>query len=64
MKKTFSESVGFKFRRVIISYFSFYDGRVHRKIFKDSTRFEALAAFYVMSEFHCWTLLDYYCIRY
>lgn len=64
MRKNSLECVGLKFRRVVISYFSFYDGRVHRKIFKDYTRFEALAAFYVMAEYHCWTLLDYYCVRY
>ena len=64
MVKTSLKCVAFKYRRVIIYYFSLYDRCVHRKIFKDYTLFEALAAYYVMAEFHCWTYVDYYCIKY
>lgn len=64
MRKSSSKRVVLKYRRVIIYFFSFYDGRVHRKIFKDCTLSEALAVFYAMAEFHCWTCVDYYCIKY
>lgn len=64
MRKSSSKRVALKYRRVIIHFFSLYDGRVHRKIFKDCTLFEALAVFYVMAELHCWTCVDYYCIKY
>jgi hypothetical protein len=64
MRKTSLKCAALKYRRVIIYYFSLYDGRVHRKIFKDYTLFEALAAFYILADFHCWTCVDYYCIKY
>lgn len=64
MVKTSLKCVALKYRRVIIYYFSLYDGRVHHKIFKDCTLSEALAAYYVMAEFHCWTCVDYCCIKY
>ena len=64
MRKSSSKRVALKYRRVIIRFFSLYDGRVHRKIFKDCALYEALVAFYVVAEFHCWTLIDFYCIKY
>lgn len=64
MRKTSSKRVSLKYRRVIIYFVSLYDGRVHRKIFKDCTLFEALAVFYAMVDLHCWTCVDYYCIKY
>ena len=64
MRKSSSKRVALKYRRVIIRFFSLYDGRVHRKIFKDCTLFEALAVFYAMAELRCWTCVDYYCIKY
>lgn len=64
MRKSSSRHVALKYRRVIIYYCSHYDGRVHRKIFKDYSLIEALFAFYVLAEFHCWTFVDYYCIKY
>lgn len=64
MKKSSSKCVSLKYRTVIISFFSLYDGRVHRKIFKDCTVSEAFAVFYAMADRHCWTCTDYYCIKY
>lgn len=64
MRKFSSKRDVLKYRKVIIYYSSSYDGRVHRKIFKDCTLFEALAFFYVMVVFHCWTFVDCYCIKY
>lgn len=64
MRKSFSNCVTLKYRRVIIYFFSLYDGRVHHKIFKDYTLFEAFAAFYVMAEFHYWIYVKYCCIKY
>lgn len=45
MRKSSSKRVALKYRRVIIHFFSLYDGCVHRKVFKDCTLSEALAVF-------------------
>ena len=45
MRKSSSKRVALKYRRVIIHFFSLYDRRAHRKIFKDCTLSEALAVF-------------------
>ena len=62
MRKSSSKRVALKFRRVIIYFSSLYDGRVHRKIFKDCTLSEALTVFYAIAELRCWTCVDYRCI--
>ena len=49
MRKSSSKRVALKYRRVIIHFFSLYDGRIHRKIFKDCTLSEALTVFYAMA---------------
>ena len=64
MRKSSSKRVAFKYRRVIIYFFSLNDGRVRRKIFKDCTLSEALTVFYAMADLHSWTCVDYYCIKY
>lgn len=64
MRKSSSNCVALKYRRVIIYFFSLYDGRVHRKTFKDCTLSEALAVFYAMADLHYWTCVDYCCIKY
>ena len=48
MRKSSSNRVALKYRRVIIHFFSLYDGRVHRKIFKDCTLSESLAVFFML----------------
>lgn len=64
MRKSSSKRVVLKYRRVIIHFFSLYDGRIHRKIFKNCTLSEALAVFYPMAERNCWTYVDCCCIKY
>lgn len=63
MRKSSSKCDVLKFRKVIIYYSSLSDGRVHRKIFKDCLLSEALAVFYAMAELHCWTYVNYSCIK-
>lgn len=53
-----------KYRKVVIGYVSFVDGRYHRKTFKNCTLSEALCVFGVMAKVWHWYYVGEFCFEY